>query len=520
MAAALMTMTQCRKQETVPATPSADTIKMTITAGPGAKTDITNEGAITWTSDDKLYVSDGAKWLGSLTLQSGVSSASGTFTGTIASIGEGTTTCHFFYLGHDNGMAAPTANTTTDVSISFASQDGTRGGALKYHLGHGSADVTVSGGVATGAVAMRTEIAIAHLKLTMDSKPYTGSATMDVSNTMTVSPAGTFSGSDNGINIGDNGGSGDRYVTLIPTTGTESVDVSFSGSATGSMTFGHGIQANNLYGMENGIEVTVTKPLPYLPGEFSVSESTKVKFSKGNLYYDGTTDNKWKFEANQYDFRTYNGKGSCINGTYNSSSGTPTNDWGLFGWSGSNQTHYGMSTSTSNADYSGSTLNDWGNITDLPSAGESKTWRTLSSDEWGYLMGTRPASTINGVDDARYAEVKVNGVCGMMLFPDTFTWPTGVTSIPSTFNTNSKKWNGVNYNTADFRKLESAGVVFLPVAGYRSNKGVQNLGINGYYWSSTSNDSRFANYLDFNTGSVNPTSSNQRYNGFSVRLVR
>ena len=70
MAAALMTMTQCRKQETVPATPSADTIKMTITAGPGAKTDITNEGAITWTSGDVLYVSDGANWLGSLTLNS------------------------------------------------------------------------------------------------------------------------------------------------------------------------------------------------------------------------------------------------------------------------------------------------------------------------------------------------------------------------------------------------------------------------------------------------------------------
>ena len=250
-----MTMTQCRKQETVPATPSANTIKMTVTAGPGAKTNITDDGAITWTSGDKLYVSDGTKWLGSLTLDGEGGSASGTFTGTIQDIGEGTTTCHFFYLGHYNGMVEPTG--TTDVSISFASQDGSREGALKYHLGHGSADVMVSGGVATGAVAMRTEIAIAHLKLKMDSKPYTGSVTMDVSNKMTVSPAGDFSGSGNGITIAA-GTSGDRYVTLIPTTGTESVDVSFSGSsAAGSMTFGHGIQANNLYGMAAGIEVTV-----------------------------------------------------------------------------------------------------------------------------------------------------------------------------------------------------------------------------------------------------------------------
>ncbi|MBP9995166.1 MAG: hypothetical protein KBT67_09565 [bacterium] len=257
MAAALMTMTQCRKQETVPATPSANTIKMTITAGPGAKTNIDDNGAITWSEGDVLYVSDGTNWLGSLTLQSGAGNASGTFTGNISEISDGTT-CHFFYLGHDNDMTGTTG--TTNAVISFASQDGSREGALKYHLGHGSADVTVREGEATGAVRMSTKIAIAHIKLKMDGADYKGKVTMDVSNTMTVSPAVDFSGSGNGITIAA-GTSGDRYVTLIP---TEATSVNFSGSATGSMTFGHGIQANNLYGMAAGIEVTLTAAHEYV----------------------------------------------------------------------------------------------------------------------------------------------------------------------------------------------------------------------------------------------------------------
>ena len=322
MAAALMTMTQCRKQETVPATPSANTIKMTITAGPGAKTNITDDGAITWTSGDVLYVSDGDKWLGSLTLnEEDAGSASGTFTGNISEISDGTT-CHFFYLG--NGIVTTTPSGTTDVSISFASQDGSREGALKYHLGHGSADVMVSGGVATGAVAMRTEIAIAHLKLKMDGADYKGKVTMDVSNTMTVSPAGDFSGSGNGITIAA-GTSGDRYVTLIP---TEATSVSFSGSATGSMTFGHGIQANNLYGMASGIEVTLTAAHEYVDlGLFVKWATCNLGASKpedyGGYYAWGETSAK-----SDYTWSTYkwcNGSNTTLT-KYNTTSSCGTVD--------------------------------------------------------------------------------------------------------------------------------------------------------------------------------------------------
>ena len=262
MAAALLMMTQCRKENATPNMPADGTVKMTITAGPG-RTDInTATGAITWSAGDKLYVSDGTNWLGSLTLVGEGGSAQGTFTGSIAAVGEGVTTCHFFYLGHDNGMTEPAG--TAAVNISFAAQDGTRAGAMKYHTGHGSTNVTEQDGGYAGYVEMDTKIAIAHFNFTTDgTSAYNGSVTMGgtgIFNTLSVNPNGTFTGSgDEGITIGNGGGTtGERYVTLIPSE-SPIVDVAFTGDATGSMTFAKGIHENKFYGMSEAIEVTLAR---------------------------------------------------------------------------------------------------------------------------------------------------------------------------------------------------------------------------------------------------------------------
>ena len=258
MAAALLMMTQCKKENETPTDPAEGTVKMTVTAGSGAKTDIsTATGAITWSEGDKLYVSKNGSWLGCLELLSGENTANGTFTGNVTGIGDGDTPCHFFYLGN-SGMTEPTG--TAAVSISLASQDGTLAGAMKYHIGYGRTDVTVTEGEATGYVEMKTKIAIAHINFTTDgTTAYTGSVTMGgtgISNTLTVSPDGSFSGSGtDGITIG--GTTGERYVTLIPTGTTDVLSVAFTGDATGGMTFANGIEANKFYGMKDAIAVTL-----------------------------------------------------------------------------------------------------------------------------------------------------------------------------------------------------------------------------------------------------------------------
>jgi len=61
---------------------------------------------------------------------------------------------------------------------------------------------------------------------------------------------------------------------------------------------------------------------------FSVSDTKRVRFTKGNLYWDGS---KWQMEKRQYDYRTWQGNKSCIDGVI-SSNGTPAGHVGLMYW--------------------------------------------------------------------------------------------------------------------------------------------------------------------------------------------
>ena len=64
--------------------------------------------------------------------------------------------------------------------------------------------------------------------------------------------------------------------------------------------------------------------------------------------------------------------------------------------------------------------------------------------------------------------------------------------------------------------------IFLPAAGNRSKSSLNGAGTYGNYWSRTLNESRpnYARYLYFDSGSNYYMSSNDRYNGRSVRPVR
>ena len=259
MAAALLMMTQCKKENETPNGSAEGTMKMAVTAGPGRIDINTATGAINWSTGDKLYVSNGSVWLGYLFLEDGAGTANGTFTGNVTGLDDEGDACHFFYLGHDNVLTDLTGN-SNDVSISMAAQDGTLEGAMKYHLGYGNTTVKVTGSEATGSVIMNTKIAIAHINFTDGTSAYTGSLTMGgtgISNTMKVSPDGTFTGSDNGgITIGATT-TGEKYVTLIPTTGTDVVCAEFTGGGAGSLTFAKGIHENKFYGMSSAMMVTV-----------------------------------------------------------------------------------------------------------------------------------------------------------------------------------------------------------------------------------------------------------------------
>ena len=229
-----------------------------------------------------------------------------------------------------------------------------------------------------------------------------------------------------------------------------------------------------------------------ISGVFSVSDSKQVYFSKGNLRY---ASSKWSFFDNQYDYYTSHSADA----------------WDHFGWSTS-ATTYGMSTSSSNGDYSGDFV-DWG-------ATMGAGWRTLTSDEWAYLLKTRSASTVNGTENGRYAKAKVNNVPGIILFPDTYTHPAGVEAPTGVNATDEYGWEGNSYTAADWTKMESAGCVFLPAAGCRYGSEMIGLGSYGYYGSATPDGADYAYRVKFNSGSLEPANSINRCLGCSVRLVQ
>lgn len=254
---------------------------------------------------------------------------------------------------------------------------------------------------------------------------------------------------------------------------------------------------------------TLETPEPEKPeikmGVFSVGSGNYINFSPGNLQYHAR-NKSWRFAPEQYE---YIGDGnrnidiSSYNGRID-----------LFGWgTGNAPTRY----STNESSYK--TFIDWGGnmIWDDNLLYEAGTWRTLTTDEWEYLVSKRSnASSLIGV-------AQVAGTNGLILLPDDWECPDGIT-----FNSGfGSSYSSVNtYNASKWAILESAGAIFLPAGGYRSNATLYDVQQYGNYWTATyegfSKDGAYYNYyMDF---SMSECSVRQRglklYCGASVRLVK
>ena len=251
-------------------------------------------------------------------------------------------------------------------------------------------------------------------------------------------------------------------------------------------------------------------------GMFSVGEGKIVTFSRGNLQHTQST-NTWSFASAQWEMI---GTDNVTGGSVSSDPTYGDKKYGdaladkvdLFGWS-TGATNFGVSTSTDwENDYLGSFV-DWGRNkigNDAPN-----TWRTLSNNEWEYLLNTRTnASSLKGV-------AQVNGVNGLILLPDNWTSPSGVT-FKSGFHNNYGVEYYAAYQTftaAEWSKLEAAGAVFLPAAGFRYGSIVYYVQNYGYYWSATESNSNYAYFLYFYLDEAYLHYYN-RINGLSVRLVK
>ena len=266
-----------------------------------------------------------------------------------------------------------------------------------------------------------------------------------------------------------------------------------------------------------------TAPANAINGKFSVAADKQVYFSQGNLQYTQSTAT-WAFAEHQYDMI---GTDNVTGGTvyHNATDGDEVfgealaDKIDLFGWSGSTGiVQWGVGISNNSADYSGDFV-DWGSNTIGTDAPD--TWRTLTRSEWDYVLSERPdAYTKRGV-----ARINLNSdgtvyANGLILLPDTWTAPEGVT-FKSGFATEESVQAYADYQTftlSDWQKLESAGAVFLPAAGFRLEKRILYAHGKMFLWTATYG-ATYTLMQNANSKSISIFGS-ERYCGRTVRLVQ
>ena len=330
---------------------------------------------------------------------------------------------------------------------------------------------------------------------------------------------------------------------------------------------------------------------------FSIDDTHQIEFAKGNLQYKHTPEPKWRIATNQYDFvgsywevhtfanclwydvpaigNVYEGGIKCNNADPTTTV-MSTNCWiDLFGW---NTWDKPLLISDNMADYAigQSSFTDWGanEIYDGDVKRPVNYWRTLTNDEWNYILNGRDnADHLCGTASitSDYGDVK-----GLILLPDGFVKPDDITfhyitdptsnypmtlspnkdysgasgypnmvltlnpktdenfhiTLANALNADNYVYNQNSYTKSQWVKMEAAGAVFLPVAGWMQvryndpndySQGVWALHrfanfIGGYWSSSLSSSEAFYLMLTHEEGKVG-FGTEPFCNGHSVRLV-
>jgi hypothetical protein len=179
---------------------------------------------------------------------------------------------------------------------------------------------------------------------------------------------------------------------------------------------------------------------------FSISDSTQIYFSKGNLQYQESTG-AWRFAENQMDYIGNNeNKEGWVDLFAHGTGKNPTSDTSI------------------------SPFVDWGinKIGNCP----PNTWSTLSCNEFSYLLA-RKRGQLQGV-------AYVRDIIGTIVLPD--NW-----SLMYFFNNNNDK--PINLTDEQWEILEQNGAVFFPNTGNESTYGVH-----GCYWVSDEVSYSYSSY--------------------------
>lgn len=575
--ALVLGMSQCKKQEIPTNGNSGEKVYVTLNVNNGESIAVNvdnggrhavapNLGVIQFREGDVLYVGNNGKYIGQLTYTSGA------FGGNL-NAPTGDDYLHFYFLGGKAPATAPTAGTTTDFTISIADQS-----QNLPVLCYGASSQKYKATATNYSAVLEYKCALVKFNLnketdykcTLSNMPTEATISFaTTSNNFTPIAKTSTTGS---IDLyREEGNTGVRWAILLKGTNL-SADGNVSGAPSGTL--------NENQFINSGI--TLTNPVFAAPGAdyavkdknskmsvFSVSDSTKVYFSRANLKCNTANTNAlvWSFHENQYDecygvktgsTQTPADQGANINIT--NSSEMDRFSWGLHG-----------STTTGESDWVDGSRNlndydetDWGCALKGTTYGDH--WRTLTADEWNYLLNNTDRGSRRFLKACIKIAIPKSGggfyatyINGLFIAPDNFD-PSVYGYIPGTatgvnaFVANNK-WNDpntvVNLTTDGYMQMGGtknyiaqnlfyAGCVFLPGVGYRTssfyiNYFYYNNSVNassnvfeGYYWSATGepvtagiSSTPYARALKFtyNANTMPSNNTQTRDLGMCVRLV-
>ncbi len=477
--ALVLGLTQCKKENTTASNGDGAKVPITLNVSSGNRVAVETEtGVVTFENDDVIYVASNGVCVGTL-------SYDGTqFAGEVTEPTEGQK-LQFYFLGNkipefnaDNTSCSVVISDQTEYLpvISYApSRENYQVGKTDYNatLLNKCAlvkfDVTTASEAATCILGMNN-------KVTMDFTDNSFDYSQEAEGVITL-PAG----------------SGGKWAILLPQDEVTEAEVqSNDGSYTGICATIPVIAENDY--LTDGIAVileTPAGPVGIIDGVFTINANgDQVYFSKGNLQYNKAT-NEWSFMEHQYDMvETY---GQDVGENYANQDVVS-----LFGWATSGYNHgsdyyqpwntswgnycaygnngYNLYDQNGQADWGYNAISNGGNI-------ENSGWRTLTKEEWEYLLITR-----NTASDRCYAFGNVNGINGLILLPD--NWTTSIYEL--NFIDDPNYYHGSylsNIVSADdwTNTLEVNGAVFLPAASVRGGTSVD--GSFGSYWSASNGGS-------------------------------
>lgn len=470
------------------------------TESAATRTQMTENGdgtiSVDWKVNDVINLCQGDTKYGTAQVKS-LSGTSAYIEGTLSGEYNLANDFDLIYLGNLEGTGL------SDLSAIYANQKGNVANLGEYDCRKGSAKLKLDGSnyVIDGTVKLAAQMAIWKLTLTDSTNPLNMNQTADQ---LKVYYDGAIVA---GAGTNFAGGSTNVVYLAVPTASSKTIRIEY--------TDGNFIY----YYQKSGISITASKyyqstvalnnvlPAGSLDGKFTINASgDQVRFSKGNLqYYCSTSAPEWRFADHQYDYVAFDGSAYAENsckwidlfayGTSGYNNGqTCYQPYSISG----DASHYYQNALTGNADWGYNKISNGGNSNGI--------WRTLTSTEWRYLFQVRTDA------DNKYGHGSVNGIHGMIILPDEWTLPAGLTFTPG-----NSAWSNT-YTIAEWAQMEAAGAVFLPASGSRSGDTLPTAAEeNGYYRSSTN---AYYVYFSSNGLSVCTNSDNYYQYGDAVRLVK